>query len=109
MNDAPTAAPSRESASDSTREERSELTGNETTLGRNCEAKSLTGTNRLNQIPSARPVSVILSGNSLVSASVKMSPRSRKASAEDFKVASDIPKCHEHARKSAAVSTSTIR
>src|SRR4029077_5226456 len=107
MNDAPTAAPSSESASESKREETSELTGRDT--GRNCAARSFTGTNRLKTIPRPRPVKVILSGSSLVSASVKMRPSRRKASVQYLSVARVIPKGHEQARNRAAVRTSISR
>ena len=79
MNDAPTAAPSRESSRERCAHETSPLNGRFTMPGRNCEARSFTGTIRLNTTPSARPGRVSLSGSSLVSASVKIRPSSRNA------------------------------
>ena len=93
MNDAPSAAPSRESSSDSNRAEISPLNGKFTIPGRNCEARSFTGTSRLKINPSASPGSVIASGSNLVSASVKISPSNRNANTQYFSVESVSPKC----------------
>src|SRR5690349_11005898 len=109
MKEAPTIAPSSESASESRRDDTSELIGNETTPGKNCDARSFTGTNKLNRIPSPSPVKVMRSGSNLVSASVKIRPNSRKARAQYLSVARVVPKYHEHARKRTAVRTSTVR
>src|SRR5215468_5055620 len=109
MNDAPTIAPSRESASDNTRHETSELTGRENTPGKNCDAKSFTGTSRLNTTPRLSPVSVIRSGKSFVSASVKIRPSNKKARVQYFSVARVQPKNHAQARNRTAFRTSTIR
>ena len=86
MNAAPTTAPSKESRNENSREEMSPLNGRFITPGRNCDAKSWTGTNRLKATPSANPVSVNLSGSSLVSASVKISPSTRKPNVQYFNV-----------------------
>src|SRR5215470_19529075 len=109
MNDAPTTAPRKESASDNKRHETSELTGRETTPGRNCDARSFTGTIKLNITPSPNPASVIRSGRSLVSASVKIRPSNRNANAEYFSVARVQPKYQAQARNSTAFRTSTVR
>ena len=93
MNDAPTAAPSRESTSESSRIATSPLNGRFIIPGRNCDATSLTGTSRLKITPSARPGSVNLSGRSFVSASVKIRPSSRKANVQYFNAEMVYPKC----------------
>ena len=88
MKEAPTTAPSTASARERKCQETSELTGKETSPGKSCEARSFTGTTRLKTSPSANPGSVILSGKSCVSASVKINPNSRNPSAQYFRVAS---------------------
>ena len=92
MNAAPTTAPSKESRNENSREEMSPLNGRFITPGRNCDTRSWTGTNRLKATPSANPVSVNLSGSSLVSASVKISPSTRKPNVQYFNVDNVVPK-----------------
>src|SRR5437868_12928296 len=103
MNEAPTAAPSKASSRESSRQETSELTGSGTTPGRNCETKSLTGTNRLNMSPMASPGSVNLLGSSLVPASVKIRPSSRYPKTQYFNAARVRPKCQKQPRNNAPV------
>src|SRR5438270_11914828 len=98
MNEAPTAAPSSESSRETIRTEISPLKGRFTMLGKNCDARSFTGTTRLNPTPSASPVKVILSGSSLVSASVKIRPSSKNESTQSFSVERVHPKYQYHAR-----------
>src|SRR5437660_342319 len=85
--------PRNTSMNDSKCEETSELTGSEINPGSICDAKSFTGTMRLNRSPTTSPDSVILSGRRWVSASVKISPSSRKPKAQYFSVARVSPKC----------------
>src|SRR2546427_13236022 len=109
MNEAPTAAPNKESTSESKCQETSELTGNEIRPGKSCEARSFTGTTRLNPKPKTIPGRVSLSGKRWVSASVKIKPNRRNPKTQYFNAAKVNPKCRQQRRKSAPVSTSTAR
>src|SRR5262249_57703323 len=106
MNEEPTKAPKSESANERKRAEISELTGNDTTPGRYCEAKSFTGTNKLKAIPSTSPDKVILSGSNFVSASVKINPSSRNASVQYFNVENVIPNRSYQAKNKSPVRNS---
>ena len=88
MNDAPSTAPSSESTKEISHAEMSPLNGRLIIPGRNCAARSFTGVIKLEATPKANPGSVILSGSSLVSASVKISPSSRNDNVQYFNVAS---------------------
>src|SRR5919108_856938 len=107
MNDAPTAAPKNASSKEKKRQEISELDGSEMTPGRSCDARSLTGTMRLKISPSARPGRVSLSGNRLVSASVKIRPNNRKPSTQHLSAARVNPNFAYQVRNRTAVSSST--
>src|SRR2546429_2932577 len=106
MKAAPRAAPMSESSNEARRQENSEGTPRQMEMGKICEKKLSTGTNRENASPIPSPLSVSSSGKRWQSASVKTSPISRKESMQALAASRVNPKRRKLAVNSKAVSNS---